>query len=60
MITIDVWSVLQMAGIWLFAVTTTMGIAYVISKSRRWGAPLMGVLIALAAVGVATLLQMVL
>lgn len=60
MVTIDVWSVLQTVGIWLTAVMVTLGVAYAVSKSQRWGAPLTGVLLALAAVGVATLLQVVL
>lgn len=60
MVTIDVWAVLQMVGIWLTAITVTLGVAYAVSKSQRWGAPLTGMLLALATVGVATLLQMVL
>lgn len=60
MITIDVWSVLQTVGIWLLAVTLTAGVAYAGSKSQRWGVPFAGVLLALATVGVATLLQVVL
>lgn len=60
MITIDVASVLQMVGTWLLAVALTLGVAYAVSKSQRWGAPLTGVLLALAALGVATLLQVAL
>lgn len=60
MVTIDVSRVLQTVGIWLLAVVVTMGVAYVGAKTKRWSGAWLGLLLALAVVGAATLLQMVL
>lgn len=60
MITIDVWALAETIGIWLLAVAVTVGLAGVTAKTQRWSGLLIGVLLALATVGVATLLQMVL